>query len=105
VAESAPDEAVDLVKYLLSDEVQTGFAENDMGLPTNPAANGAVSDPALAELLEVRDAAPYVQLYFDTAFGTSVGGAMNDEIALMFAGQAGPEDVVEATQQAADQEM
>jgi raffinose/stachyose/melibiose transport system substrate-binding protein len=104
VSEEAPDEAVDFVKYLLSDEVQTGFAENDMGLPTNPAATGAVKDPALAQLLEVRDNAPYVQLYFDTAFGTSVGGAMNDEIALLFAGEASPQDVVDATQTAADQE-
>jgi raffinose/stachyose/melibiose transport system substrate-binding protein len=104
VAETAPDEAVDLVKYLLSDEVQTGFAENDMGLPTNPAATGSVSDPALAELLEVRDQAPFVQLYFDTAFGASIGGAMNDEIALLFAGKASPQDVVDATQEAADAE-
>ncbi|GEP32576.1 sugar ABC transporter substrate-binding protein [Nocardioides szechwanensis] len=104
VSEGAPDLAVDLVKYLLSDEVQTGFAENDMGLPTNPAANPAVSDPALADLLQVRDAASYVQLYFDTAFGTSVGNAMNDEIALLLAGQASPEDVVAATQAAADEE-
>ena len=104
VSESAPDDAVDLVKYLLSDEVQKGFAENDMGLPTNPAASGSVSDPALADLLQVRDAAPYVQLYFDTAFGASIGGAMNDEIALLFAGEASPQDVVDATQQAADQE-
>ena len=105
VAESAPDEAVDLVTYLLSDDVQTGFAENDMGLPTNPAAGDAVSDPALAELLKVRDESPYVQLYFDTAFGTSVGGAMNDEIALLFSGDATPQQVVDATQQAADQEQ
>jgi raffinose/stachyose/melibiose transport system substrate-binding protein len=104
VAESAPDSAVDLVKYLLSDEVQQGFAENDMGLPTNPAAGDSVSDPALAELLEVRDAAPYVQLYFDTAFGASVGGAMNDSVALLFAGEATPQEIVDATQQAADQE-
>jgi raffinose/stachyose/melibiose transport system substrate-binding protein len=104
VAETAPDEAVDLVKYLLSDEVQTGFAQNDMGLPTNPAATGSVSDPALAELLEVRDQAPFVQLYFDTAFGASIGGAMNDEIALLFAGKASPQDVVDATQEAADAE-
>ena len=82
VSEGAPDAAVDFVNYLLSDEVQQGFAESDMGLPTNPAASGSVSDPALAALLEVRDDAPYVQLYFDTAFGQSVGGAMNDEIAL-----------------------
>jgi raffinose/stachyose/melibiose transport system substrate-binding protein len=104
VAESAPDEAVELVKYLLSDKVQKGFAKNDMGLPTNPAATNSVSDPALAELLKIRDSAPYVQLYFDTLFGANVGGAMNDEIALMFAGQATPQDVVDASQQAADQE-
>ena len=104
VSAEAPDVAVDFANYLLSDEVQQGFAANDMGLPTNPAAGSAVKDPALSALLEVRDAAPYVQLYFDTAFGTSVGGAMNDEIALLFAGQASPEDVVDATQQAADQE-
>jgi raffinose/stachyose/melibiose transport system substrate-binding protein len=89
------------VKYLLSDEVQKGFAERDMGLPTNPAAAGAVKDPALASLLKVRDEAPYVQLYFDTAFGAAVGGAMNDEIALMFAGKATPQDIVAKTQAAA----
>ena len=104
VSEGAPDEAVDFVEYLLSDEVQQGFAELDMGLPTNPAATGSVSDPALGSLIEVRDSAPYVQLYFDTAFGASVGGAMNDAIALMFAGEASPEDIVEATQTAADAE-
>lgn len=104
VSEGAPDVAVDFVKYLLSDPVQEGFATNDMGLPTNPAASGSVSDPALKGLLAVRDDAPFVQLYFDTAFGPSVGGAMNDEIALLFAGKASPADVVEATQQAADQE-
>ncbi len=104
VAETAPDEAVDLVKYLLSDDVQQGFAENDMGLPTNPAASESVTDPALAGLLAVRDAAPFVQLYFDTAFGASVGGAMNDAVALLFAGQATPEDIVAQTQDAADQE-
>jgi len=104
VAKDAPDAAVDFVKYLLSDEVQKGFAERDMGLPTNPAAGGSIKDPALSGLLKVRDEAPYVQLYFDTAFGQSVGGAMNDEIALMFAGKASPQDIVDATQQAADAE-
>lgn len=104
VAQEAPDEAVEFVKYLVSDEVQKGFAENDMGLPTNPTASQYVADPALANLLEVRDAAPFVQLYFDTAFGASVGGAMNDAIALAFAGQASPQDIVDATQAAADAE-
>ncbi len=104
VSQKAPAVAVDFVKYLLSDEVQKGFAERDMGLPTNPAASDAVKDPALAGLLKVRNESPYVQLYFDTAFGQSVGGAMNDEIALMFAGKATPQDIVAKTQQAADAE-
>ena len=42
--------------------------------------------PLLADLVTVRDNAPYVQLYLDTLFGENVGGAMNDAIALMFAG-------------------
>src|SRR3712207_8085483 len=37
VSQEAPDAAVDLVKYLPSDEAQSGFAEHDMGLPTKPA--------------------------------------------------------------------
>ncbi|HSO70133.1 MAG TPA: extracellular solute-binding protein [Arachnia sp.] len=104
VPADAPDEAVEFVKHLLSDEIQQGFAELDMGLPTNPTASQYVADPALADLLEVRDAAGYVQLYFDTAFGTSIGGAMNDEIALVFASQASAQDIVDATQAAADAE-
>ena len=104
VPADAPDQAVDFVEYLLSDEVQKGFAELDMGLPTNPTASQYVSDPALADLLEVRDSAERVQLYLDTAFGTSIGGAMNDEIALVFAGQSSPQGIVDAIQQAADAE-
>jgi len=105
VSEEAPDVAVDFVKYLLSDEVQVGFAENSMGLPTNSAASGSVADPALAGLLEFRDQAPFVQLYFDTALGESVGGALNAEIGLLFAGEASPQDVVDAVQEAADEEQ
>lgn len=101
-AQDAPDICVDFITYLLSDEVQTKFAENDMGLPTNPAATGSVADPALADLLQIRDEAPYVQLYFDTLFGENIGGAMNDEIALVFAGQSSPQGIVDATQAAAD---
>jgi raffinose/stachyose/melibiose transport system substrate-binding protein len=102
VAQDAPDAAVEFVEYLLSDEVQQGFAENSMGLPVNSAATEFVADPALSGLLQVRDDAPYVQLYFDTAFGESVGGAMNDAIVQAFAGQTSAQDIVDATQAAAD---
>ncbi|UJP41368.1 ABC transporter substrate-binding protein [Cellulomonas palmilytica] len=104
VSEKAPDAAVDFAAYLLSDEIQKGFAELDMGLPTNSSASKYVSDAALASLLEVRDASPFVQLYFDTAFGPAIGDAMNAKIVDLFAGKASPQDIVDATQAAADLE-
>jgi raffinose/stachyose/melibiose transport system substrate-binding protein len=102
VSKDAPDVAVEFAEFLLSDETQKGFAELDMGLPTNATASSSVSDPALAGLLDVRDNAPEIQLYLDTLLGASVGGAMNDAIALQFAGEATPQDVVDAVQSAAE---
>ncbi|HEX6325522.1 MAG TPA: extracellular solute-binding protein [Jiangellaceae bacterium] len=96
----APDAAVDFIEYLLSDEVQQTFAENSMGLPVNPSATQYVADPAMAELLEVRDSAPYAQLYLDTYLGQSIGGALNEAVVDMFAGQASPQDIVDALQEA-----
>lgn len=105
VSAAAPDAAVDFAGYLLSDEVQRGFAERDMGLPTNPAATGSLANETLAQLIPVRDGGGVTQLYLDTRLGQSVGGAMNDEIALMFAGEAGPQDVVDAIRSAAEAEQ
>lgn len=102
VSADAPEAAVDLIEYLLSDEVQQTFAEESMGLPVNPTATQYVADSALAELLEVRDNAPYAQLYLDTFLGQSVGGALNEAVVDMFAGEASPQDIVDATQEAAD---
>ncbi|WP_344248800.1 extracellular solute-binding protein [Isoptericola hypogeus] len=101
VSNDAADVAVDFAEYLLSDEVQQGFAELDMGLPTNPAATGSLSNETLAQLIPVRDGGGETQLYLDTRLGQSVGNAMNDAIALMFAGEAGPQDVVDAIEEAA----
>ena len=99
----APDEAVDFMIYLLSEEVQRGFAELNMGLPTNPAATDAVADPTLASLLEFREASPYIQLYFDTALGTNVGNAMNAAVVNVFAG-GDPASIVADSQAAAELE-
>ena len=97
MAKDAPDAAVDFVKYLLSDEVQQGFAERDMGLPTNPAAGGSVKDPALGRPARgPRRGARTSSCTSTPPSAQSVGGAMNDEIALMFAGKATPQDIVDA---------
>ncbi|GAA1993146.1 extracellular solute-binding protein [Isoptericola halotolerans] len=105
VSADAPDASVDFAEYLLTEEVQTGFAELDMGLPTYPGTGENLSNEGLRQLIEVRDGGGQAQLYLDTRLGQSVGGAMNDAIALMFAGQAGPQDIVDAIEDAAAQEQ
>ncbi len=103
-SKNAPDACVEFISYLLSDKVQQGFAEKSMGLPTNPAASGSVADPVLADLLTARDGAPFVQLYFDTALGENISGAMNPAIVNIFAGKGSPQQVVEAMTKAAANE-
>lgn len=103
VSKGAPKQTKDFVRYLLNATVEKGVATNNIGLPTNPEAYSAVSDPTMQTIMKKRDSSPYVQLYFDTAFGEQVGGAMNDAIVNMVAGKGSPEDIVKATQQAADE--
>ncbi|ADG74030.1 extracellular solute-binding protein family 1 [Cellulomonas flavigena DSM 20109] len=100
----APDICVDFIEFMLSNDVQKGFAELDMGLPTLPSATAFVAAPELAQLLSYRNDAPYVQLYFDTQFGENIGGAMNEAIVSVFAGSGTPQGIVDATQAAADLE-
>jgi raffinose/stachyose/melibiose transport system substrate-binding protein len=42
-----------------------------------------------------------VQLWLDTAYGPTVGGAMNEGIVQLFAGEGTPEDIVQQMKDAA----
>lgn len=92
----APPATVDLLKYILSDDVQARFAEAASSIPTAPGAADAVVDPNLQLVLEGLQNATYVQLWLDTAYGPTVGGAMNDAIVNFFGGSGTPQDIVDA---------
>jgi raffinose/stachyose/melibiose transport system substrate-binding protein len=103
VSTSAPPEALELAKYLLSDEVQKGFAQLNMGLPTVPAAHDSLENGALQDLIDVRDqASNRPQLYLDTRLGSTIGDAMNGAIADVFAGKGSPQKIVDAITTAAN---
>jgi raffinose/stachyose/melibiose transport system substrate-binding protein len=93
---TAPPECADFLAYIMSEDVQRDFGATGVGIPTVAGTQDSVEDQNLAELATFRDQAPYVQLYLDTAYGPDVGGALNDAVALQFAGKASPEDVVDA---------
>lgn len=97
----APPECADFLSYIVSDEVQSGFATAVGGMPVAPAAAASIDSPVLSKLSSVAADAGYVQLWLDTAFGPNVGGAMNDGIVSMFAGQGSSQDIVDAMTAAA----
>ena len=89
-AADAPDVCADFLAFIVNEENQRGFGATGAGLPTLPAATGSVEDPNMQTLLAARDEAEYVQLYLDVTYGPNIGGALNDEVALLFAGQSDP---------------
>ncbi|MEV4539725.1 extracellular solute-binding protein [Asanoa sp. NPDC049518] len=100
-AKNAPAECVEFLKYIVSPEVQKGYAETGVGLPVAKGAETGVEDPALKSILEATSGASYVQLWLDTAYGSTVGNAMNDAIVAIFAGKGTPQQVVDAMKSAA----
>jgi raffinose/stachyose/melibiose transport system substrate-binding protein len=98
----APRQAcTEFLRYLVSPDVQKRWAGLNVGLPTFQGTAAAVADPNLKSLIDVRSKVPYVQLYLDIAFATSVGQALDDAAANQFAGTATPDQVVKAITDAA----
>ena len=64
-------------------------------------SEAGISDPNLQQVLDGLQNATYVQLWLDTAYGPTVGGAMNDGIVALFGGSGTPEDIVKAMEDAA----
>lgn len=93
---TAPPECADFLAYVMSPEVQRGFGATGAGIPTVQGTEDSLEDPNLVTVAEYRDQAPYVQLYLDTAYGPNVGGALNDAVSLLFAGESTPADIVAA---------
>jgi raffinose/stachyose/melibiose transport system substrate-binding protein len=101
VSADAPEEAVELLKYILSEDVQTRFAETGAGIATLPAAKAGLTDPNLIASAEALANASYVQLWIDSALGPNFGNPLNQAIVNIFAGQGTPEGVVQALEDTA----
>jgi raffinose/stachyose/melibiose transport system substrate-binding protein len=95
----APAACADFLKYLASAEVQRKLVIT--GLPVNPQAASALTDPTMKAIQEYSQKAPYMQTYFDKALPTASGAALNEAIANFFAGQGTPEGIVKAATEAA----
>ena len=97
----APPECAELLEYIMSEDVQAKFAASGSGIPTVPAATASLEDENLKAVAEGLANASFVQLWLDTAYGTTVGNAMNEGITNLFGGAGSPEDIVTKMQDAA----
>ena len=96
VSASAPDIAVELLKYIHSAEVQQRFAATGAGIAAHPAAADSVTDENLQQIANGLAGSSYVQLWLDSALGPEFGNPLNQAIVNIFAGVGTPEDVVTA---------
>jgi raffinose/stachyose/melibiose transport system substrate-binding protein len=97
----APPACVDFLKYLTSVDVQKKLAAAGVGLPVNPDAVPAITDPGTKAAVDHVQKAPYTQTYFDIAFPTAVGQALDDAVANFFAGKGDSRAIVDAVTNAA----
>jgi raffinose/stachyose/melibiose transport system substrate-binding protein len=100
-AKNAPAECVEFLKYIVSPDVQKEYAALNIGLPVAKGSDSVIADTALKSVLEATANTTYLQLWLDTAFGSTVGTAMNNAVVAIFAGTGSPEKVVEAMKAAA----
>jgi raffinose/stachyose/melibiose transport system substrate-binding protein len=92
----APEPAcADFLKYIDSTPVQEKLVEQaNVGLPANHAAEAILSNPALKAAAQAHDSAAYVAEYFDIAFPTSPGQALDAAIANFFAGKGSNQTII-----------
>jgi raffinose/stachyose/melibiose transport system substrate-binding protein len=95
VGKDAPPEAVEFLEYITNADNQLTWAEAGSGIPVNPDAATGLG-PELVPVAEGLGASTFLQLYLDQFFPAEVGTAINDQVALLFAGQATPEEAAEA---------
>jgi raffinose/stachyose/melibiose transport system substrate-binding protein len=98
---AAEPACAEFLQYLDSPAVQAKVVGANVGLPANSAASSALTMPAQKQILTYSHSAPYVQTYFDIAFPTNVGVAIDGAIANFFAGQGTPQSIITAVDQAA----
>jgi raffinose/stachyose/melibiose transport system substrate-binding protein len=100
VGRDAPPEAVEFLKFFLTEEVAERWLEGGDLSPVI-AAEDAVTDPLMQVVLQKRAESTFAQLYLDQATTPELGASINDAIQALFAGTSSPEQVTEAITEAA----
>ena len=100
----APEACADFLNFYMKQEHQEGYAKAFVTLPASKEAQGAVEDPALADVLASYNDAAYVTVWLDTLLGQNVGNALNGGVVEMLAGSGDANSIVATVKAAAAKE-
>jgi raffinose/stachyose/melibiose transport system substrate-binding protein len=105
LGKNAPPETIDFVKFFMNMDHQKDFAAKGYIVPTVVGAESGLKDPLLQQIQQMVGKAEYLQLYYDQFLPPAVGATVNDAVQTLFAGTGSPEDVANAIEQSASDEM
>jgi len=98
----APQACPDFLNFIAEKDNQEAYAVAFATIPASQEAQGAVTDPALLQLLTAYNDAPYVTVWLDTLFGQNIGNALNVAVVDLLAGQGDAKSIVTAVNDAAN---
>jgi raffinose/stachyose/melibiose transport system substrate-binding protein len=105
IGKDASPEAIDFVKYLSRPESQVQLAEIGVIIPVVKGGEAGLKDPLMITLQQSLAKAQYFQLYYDQALPPAMGSVINDSVQGLFAGTLTPEQVTQAIEDSAAQEL
>jgi raffinose/stachyose/melibiose transport system substrate-binding protein len=92
---AAEPACAEFLQYIDSTPVQEELVEKaNVGLPANGAAEAVLSNPALLAAAHAHDSAAYDAEYFDIAFPTDPGLALDSALANFFAGKGSNSTII-----------
>jgi raffinose/stachyose/melibiose transport system substrate-binding protein len=105
IGKNASPEAIDFVKYLSRAESQVQLAEIGVAIPVVKGGEAGMTDPLMITLQKSLASAKYFQLYYDQALPPAMGSVINDSVQGLFAGTLTPEQLAQAIEDSAAQEL
>jgi raffinose/stachyose/melibiose transport system substrate-binding protein len=105
VGKNASPEAVDFLKYLTRAESQQACVAAGFCIPVVKGGEKGMTDPLMIELQQNFANAKYFQLYYDQALPPAMGSVINDSVQGLFAGKLTPEQLAQAIEDSAKQEL
>ncbi|KAA9089092.1 ABC transporter substrate-binding protein [Microbacterium radiodurans] len=97
----APRECADFLNFLASAEQQEAYYRAFSAPPVNTAAQSAVEEEYLQQVLAAYNEAPFVTQWLDTVLGQNVGNALNVAVVDLLAGKSTPEQMIQSVSDAA----